>query len=211
MDPFERSGRTGVALGILLVLIAAAHIHSSPTQSRPLPSNGLPTAVTAASESNPDSTVKVDVVHDEKRFIAWTTDTRLQTCLNVAVLTGNAEASSLRDAAPKDVISDRVCGPLGTLPTDNLTLYKTVSDPASHYGVVVVVLPDHFADSEWSITVDNEPTRTSKEAQTVAFEYDEPHWPADSRIDVTVKCECGSYQQTVDLLPPGQTSREAHR
>jgi hypothetical protein len=199
VEAFDRSVRAGVVLGVVLALAAAALLRSAPAPA--LDGSDLPDTVVAALDSDA-ALVDVTVVLQDDHFVAWTTDLGLQACLDVAISTA-PPPRVIDEAPPGDIVLGSVCGPVGTLPTDSITLTRTVADAAGRYGVVVLVFPDEYRAAEWDIDVTPSATRLLLAPNAAALEYDGEDWErASAGVAIEVDCGCGSFHSEVGFGGP---------
>jgi hypothetical protein len=179
-----------------LALVAAAFVRSAPAPS--LTGSGLPESVVAALD-DPLTVVEVEVLFDEERFTAWTTNTGVQRCLHVAITTADP-VRSIGTTHRDDVSVGTVCGPPGVAPTDSLVLSRTVSDAELRFGVAVGTVPSDYSATEWEVVADPEPSRAITRGDAFALVFRGARWKAAaSGVGIEVVCACGGFTSNVRL------------
>lgn len=194
MEIFERSLRSGVVLGGMLALAAAALLRSAPAPA--VDGSDLPPPVVAAIGSDQSALVNVENTLEEGRFVAWTSSVGLQTCLHIAIATGG-DASDLREASSWEVAVGSVCGPADVRPTDSLTLIRSVADQENGYGVVAMLRGGDIEEVDRSLEAVPSPSRIAAASGVAVLVYEGTDWEeAASLGTIDVNCECGSL--TID-------------
>ena len=176
--------------------MAAAFVRSAPAPS--LTGSGLPESVVAALD-DPLTVVEVEVLFDEERFVAWTTNTGVQRCLHVAITTADS-VRSIGTTHRDDIAVGSVCGPPGVAPTDSLALSRSVSDTEHRFGVAIGTVPSHYTVADWAVVTDPEPSRVIIGGDGFALVYRGDTWEAAAAgVGVDVVCACGGFTTTFEL------------
>jgi hypothetical protein len=184
----------------MLALVAIALVRSTPAPA--LDGSALPTSVVVVLDDDPEALIEVDVVLRDDQFVAWTTDLGLQTCLHLAA-TKKPGPHPIESTPPDQIVFGSVCGPHGTLPTDSLTLARSVVGTAGTYGVMALALPDEYEGSDWEVEATPAPSRTVATSTAAALVYDGDDWPdAGTGVSIDVRCDCGSLTSKLDFSRP---------
>ena len=200
MDAFDRAARAGVVFGVALALVAAAFVRSAPAP--PLTGSGLPGSVVAALD-DPLTVIDVEVLFDEERFTAWTTNTGVQRCLHVAITTADP-VRSIGATHSDDISVGTVCGPPGVAPTDSLVLRRTVSDAEHRFGVAIGTVPLDYTVTKWEVVAEPEPSRVITSGDAFALVYRGETWEtAAAGVGVVVVCSCGGFATNFRLTAGG--------
>jgi hypothetical protein len=182
-----------------MALAAAALLRSAPAPA--LDGSDLPDAVVEALDTNA-ALVDVTLVLQDSHFVAWTTDLGIQRCLDLAISKASPRRA-IADASPGDIALGSVCGPIGALPTDSVTLTRSVADADNRFGVVAVVLPDEYRTAEWDLDVTPTPTDLLRAPDAAALEYSDEDWEqAVAGVTIEVVCDCGSFETKVGFGQP---------